>query len=73
MNAGTDRQLMAHVHDLAREAGAATLELEVETGNPAALAAHGRQGLAIARTSPEVWHEAQGRSFALHRMVKPVG
>ena len=65
-------QLLAHSHDLARAAKSATLELDVETGNNAALAAYQRQGLAIVRTSAEVMHEEQDRVFALHRMVKAI-
>lgn len=69
-------QLMAVAEELAREAGAATLELDVETGNPAAFKAYHRQGLAILRTSAEVAYETRGRqcrSVALHRMVKAIG
>lgn len=65
-------QLMAHAEELAREAGAATLELDVETGNAAALAAYQRAGLAITRTSVEVPYDAQRRTLAMHRMVKPL-
>ncbi len=65
-------QLLALAHDLARKAGSTTLELDVETGNAAALAAYQRQGLAIVRTSAEVPHDAQGRTMALHRMVKAI-
>lgn len=65
-------QLLAFAEDVARETGSTTLELDVETGNAAALAAYGRQGLAIVRTSAEVVHDTRDRSLALHRMVKAI-
>ncbi len=66
-------RLMALAEDLARETGSTTLELDVETDNAAALRAYLGQGLEIARTSPEVPHDAQGRTLALHRMAKAIG
>ena len=66
-------QLMAVAEDLAREAGAATLELDVETDNPAAITAYQRQGLIVVQTSAEVAYASQGRTVALHRMVKAFG
>ena len=66
-------QLLAFAHGLARESGSTTLELDVETGNAAALAAYQRQGLAIVRTSADVRYDTQDRTLALHRMVKAIG
>ncbi len=66
-------RLLAFAEDLARETGSTTLELDVETGNDAALKAYLGQGMDIVRTSPEVPHDAQGRTVALHRMVKAIG
>ncbi len=66
-------RLMELAEDLARQSGAATLELDVETGNPAALRTYGRQGLEIVRTSAAVAYATQGRTVALHRMAKALG
>jgi len=65
-------QLLTLAHDLAREAGATTLELDVETGNAAALKSYLGQGMKIARTSPDVQYDVQHRVLALHRMVKAI-
>jgi ribosomal protein S18 acetylase RimI-like enzyme len=67
---GCARQLLAHAHDLARENGATTLELDVETGNEAALAAYRGAGFEVRDTSPYVTYDRQQRALALHRMVK---
>lgn len=69
---GNGGQLLAKAHALARAAGSATSELDVESGNDAALAAYHRQDLAIQRTSVEVMHETQNRTLAMHRMVKAI-
>lgn len=50
-------QLLAFAHDLAREAGSTTLELDVETGNAAALKSYLGQGMEIVRTSPDVQYD----------------
>jgi ribosomal protein S18 acetylase RimI-like enzyme len=67
---GCARSLLAHAEHLARAQGARTLELDVETGNDAALGAYRRSGLEITRTSAEVNYTTQRRKLALHRMVK---
>lgn len=66
-------KLLAFASDLARETGSTTLELDVETGNEAALKAYLGQGLEIVRTSPTVPYDAQHRELAMHRMVKAIG
>jgi len=66
-------KLIAHAESLARETGSATLELDVEIDNAAALKAYLGQGLEIARTSPAVRYDRQQRSLAMHRMVKVIG
>ena len=65
-------QLLALAHDLARETGSTTLELDVETGNTAALKSYLGQGMVIARTLPDVQYDVQHRVLALHRMVKAI-
>ncbi len=65
-------QLLTLAHDLARETGSTTLELDVETGNTAALKSYLGQGMVIARTLPDVQYDVQHRVLALHRMVKAI-
>jgi ribosomal protein S18 acetylase RimI-like enzyme len=67
---GHARALLAHAEDLARQRGAATLELDVETGNDAALAAYRRAGLEVIRSSPVVRYDAQRREIGFHRMAR---
>jgi ribosomal protein S18 acetylase RimI-like enzyme len=67
---GHARALLAHAEDLARQRGAATLELDVETGNDAALAAYRRAGLEVIRSSRVVRYDAQRREIGFHRMAR---
>ena len=67
---GHARALLAHAVDLGRQQGAATLELDVETGNDAALAAYRRAGLEVIRSSPVIRHDAQQREIGFHRMAR---
>lgn len=69
---GHARALLDHAVTLAHQQGAATIELDVEIDNTAALAAYRRAGFGIARTSPTIWYDAQSRPLGMHRMVRAV-
>lgn len=66
-------QLLAFADTLARETASTTLELDVETGNAAALRSYLGQGMVIVRTSLEVRYDVRHRVLALHRMAKAIG
>lgn len=65
---GLGKALLIKAEELALEAGAKTLELDVEINNKVALNAYHKIGMSIAASSPTMLHE--GQRVGLHRMVK---